>query len=53
MYEVVRTIKGIDIVRMKGCRGCYHVCIWECNAWRELRTFKTMKSAVQFIEKVF
>lgn len=53
MYEVVRTVKGIDIVRMKGSRGCYHVNIREGNGWREFHTFKTIKAAAQFIEMVF
>lgn len=52
MYETVKTVKGYDIIRMKGTRGIYHVNIKEGKGWREFLTFKTIKAAVEFIEKV-
>lgn len=50
MYEVVRTIKGYDITRMKGTRGIYFVNVREGKGWREFHTFRTIKAAVEFIE---
>ena len=51
MYEVVRTVKGYDITRMKGTRGIYHVNVREGKGWREYHTFRTIKAAIEFIEK--
>ena len=51
MYEVVRTVKGYDIVRMKGTKGAYHVNVREGKGFREFHTFRTIKAAVEFIEK--
>lgn len=50
MYEVVKTVKGYDITRMKGTKGHYHVSVREGKGFREFHTFKTIKSAVEFIE---
>lgn len=50
MYEVVKTVKGYDITRMKGSKGAYHVNIKEGKGFREFHTFKTIKEAVEFIE---
>ena len=54
MYEVVKTVKGYDIVRMKGTKGAYHVNVnvREGKGFREFHTFKTIKAAVEFIETV-
>lgn len=49
MYEVVKTIKGYDITRLKGSKGCYHVNVREGKGFREFHTFKTIKAAVEFI----
>ena len=38
MYEVVKVVKGYEIVRMKGTRGFYHVNV-------------SIKAAAEFIEK--
>ena len=51
MYEVVRVVKGYEIKRMKGTHGHYHVNVREGKGWREYHTFKTIKAAVEFIEK--
>ena len=51
MYEVVKTVKGYDIIRMKGTKGAYHVNVREGKGFREFHTFKTIKAAVEFIEK--
>lgn len=51
MYEVVKTVKGYDIYRMKGTHGAYHVNIREGNGFREFHTFRTIKAATEFIEK--
>lgn len=50
MYEVVKTINGRDITRMKGTQGVYHVNVKEGKGWREFHTFKTIKAAVAFCE---
>ena len=49
MYETVKTVKGYDVTRMKGTRGCYHVNVREGKGFREFHTFKTIKAAEQFI----
>lgn len=49
MHETVKTVKGYDITRMKGTRGCYHVNVREGRGWKEFHTFKTIKAAVEFI----
>lgn len=53
MTEVVKTVKGHDITRMAGTRGCYHVNIHEGKDFVEFRTFKTIKVAAEFIEATF
>lgn len=50
MYEVVKTVKGYDITRMKNTHGCYYVNVREGKGWREFYTFRTIKAAVEFIE---
>lgn len=47
MYEVVKTVKGYEITRMKGTKGIYHVTI----SLGKFLTFRTIKSATEFIEK--
>ncbi|MBQ2487717.1 MAG: hypothetical protein II517_05175 [Ruminococcus sp.] len=51
MYEVVKIVKGFEIVRMVGTHEAYHVNIREGNGWREFHTFCTIKAAVKFIEE--
>lgn len=51
MYETVRIVKGYAIVRMVGTRGFYHVNVREGHGWQEFHTFRTIKAAVEFIEK--
>ena len=51
MYEVVKIVKGYEITRMKGTKGAYHVNVREGKGFREFYTFKTIKSATEFIEK--
>lgn len=51
MYEVVKIVKGYEIVRMKDTRGAYHVNVREGKGFREFHTFRTIKAAVEFIEK--
>lgn len=51
MYETVKTVKGYAITRMIGTRGAYHVNVREGKGWREFHTFRTIKAAVEFIEK--
>lgn len=52
MYETVKTVNGIQITRMKGTRGCYHVNIREGKGWREFHTFRTIKAAAEFIQSI-
>lgn len=49
MYEVVKVVKGYEIVRMKGTKGFYHVNVREGRGFREFHTFRTIKAAVEFI----
>ena len=51
MYETVKVVKWYEIKRMKGTHGAYHVNIREGKEFREFHTFKTIKAAVEFIEK--
>ena len=51
MYEVVKAVKGYEIVRMKGTRGSYHVNVREGRGFREFHTFRSIKAATEFIEK--
>ena len=53
MYETVKVVKGIEIYRMKGSRGIYHVNIRDTDGWVEFHNFRTIKAAVEFIEKTF
>ena len=50
MHETIKTVKGHNITRMKGTTGAYHVNVREGKGFREFHTFKTIKSAVEFIE---
>lgn len=50
MYEIVKVVNGYEITRMKGTRSCYHVVIEKNDFFEKSCTFKTIKSAVQFIE---
>lgn len=45
MYEVVKTVKGYEITRMKGTRGVYHVRLGA----KSFVTFRTIKAAEGFI----
>lgn len=47
MYETVKTIKGYKVKRMVGTHGFYHVDVCKGKYY----TFKTIKAAVEFIEK--
>lgn len=51
MYETVKVVKGYAITRMIGSHGCYHVNVREGKGFREFHTFKTIKAAVEFINK--
>ena len=51
MYEVVRVVKGYEITRMKGTKCHYYVKVREGRGFREFHTFRTIKAAVEFIEK--
>jgi len=52
MYETVKVVKGYAITRMVGSRGYYYVNIREGNGFREFLSFRTIKAAAEFIEKV-
>lgn len=51
MYETVKVVKGYSVVRMVGTKGAYHVNVREGKGFREFHTFKTIKAAVEFINK--
>ena len=48
MYEVVKTVNGHDIYRMKGTRGVYHVRL---NKHSRI-VFKTIKAAAEYCSKL-
>jgi len=50
MYEVVKTVNGYEITRMKGTKGFYYVNVREGKGFREFHTFKTIKAAAAFCE---
>lgn len=52
MYEVVKTVKGHEIKRMKGMRGPFYVLVREGKGFQEFHSFRTIKAATEFIEKV-
>ena len=52
MYETVKVVKGYAITRMIGSRGFYYVNVREGKGFREFHTFRTIKAATEFIEKV-
>lgn len=49
--ETVRELKGYRVQRYAGTRGHFFVNIREGKGFREFHTFKTIKAAVEFIEK--
>ena len=51
MYETVKVVKGYSVVRMVGTKGAYHVNVREGKGFREFHTFRTIKAAVEFINK--
>ena len=51
MYETAKTVQGYEAQRMIGTRGAYHVTVREGKGFREFHTFRTIKAAVEFIEK--
>lgn len=51
MYETVKVVKGYEIKRLVGSQGVYHVNVREGKGWREFHTFRTIKAAVEFINK--
>lgn len=51
MYETVKTVKGCEVKRMIGTHGFYYVNVREGKDFREFHTFRTIKAAVEFIEK--
>ena len=50
MYEIVKTVNGHDITKMKGSHGIYHVNVKSGKDFGSFHTFKTIKSAVAFCE---
>lgn len=49
--ETVKTVKGYEIRRYAGTRGQYFVNVREGKGFREFHTFRSIKAAVEFIEK--
>lgn len=49
--ETVRELKGYKVQRYAGTRGHFFVNIREGKGFREFHAFKTIKAAVEFIEK--
>lgn len=51
MTETIKVVKGYEIKRYIGTRGAYFVNVREGKGFREFHTFRTIKAAVEFIEK--
>ena len=51
MFETVKIVKGYEIKRMVGTRGKYSVNVREGKGFKEYHQFKTIKAAIEFIEK--
>lgn len=47
----VKEVKGYKVEKCENTRGHYFVNIREGKGFREFHTFKTIKAAVEFIEK--
>ena len=47
----VKEVKGYKVEKYENTRGHYFVNIREGKGFREFHTFKTIKAAVEFIEK--
>ena len=54
MYEIVKTVNGLNITRMRGTRGYYYVNIREDDSrgFKEFHTFHTIKAAAAFCEAI-
>lgn len=50
MMETVKVVNGYAIERMKGTRGFYEVTLVRKEKMRKYMTFKTIKSATEYIE---
>lgn len=50
IYEIVKTVNGHDIYRMKGTKGFYYVDIVVKEKSKSYRVFKTQKAAAAFCE---
>lgn len=51
MIETVKEIKGYKIERHIGTKGQYFINVREGKGFKEFHMFRTIKSAVEFIEK--
>ena len=51
MYEVVKVVKGYEIKRMKDTKGYYEVVLKQGENWKQIKSFKTIKAAAEYIEK--
>ena len=51
MFETVKVVKGYAVTRMIGSRGFYHVVVRQGKGFKEERVFRTIKAAVEFIER--
>lgn len=50
-YEVVKVVNGYEVYRAVGTRGFYYVDIKRYgNGCKAFKTFRTIKSAVEYIE---
>ena len=50
MFETVRIVKGYRVYRMTGTKSIYHVDLKVLEHSKMRMTFKTIKSAVEYIE---
>mgnify|MGYP003298323877 CR=1 FL=1 len=52
LFEVVKVVKGVRIVRMKGTTALrqYYVNIREPEGWKEFHVFSSIKKATEFIK---
>lgn len=47
----VKEVKGYKVQKYPNRKGQYFLNIREDRGWREFHTFRTIKEAVEFIEK--
>jgi hypothetical protein len=50
IYEIIKTVNGYDIYRMKGTKGFYYIDLHVREKSKMTMTFKTQKAAIAWSE---